>query len=68
MQYKQWLSEWLTYYVKPTTKERTREKYRKTLSEILEHGDPTVPLKRYAHAMLEHKTEMTSRLVKLLLQ
>lgn len=40
----------------------------KTLSEILGHGDPTVTLKRYAHSMLEHKTEMMNRVGRLLLQ
>lgn len=40
----------------------------KTLSEILGHGDPTITLKRYAHSMLEHKTEMMNRLGRLLLQ
>lgn len=40
----------------------------KTLSEILGHGDPTVTLKRYAHSMLEHKTEMMNKVGRLLLQ
>lgn len=40
----------------------------KTLSEILGHGNPTITLKRYAHSMLEHKTEMMNRLGRLLLQ
>lgn len=39
----------------------------KTLSELLGHGDPTVTLKRYAHSMLEHKTEMMNRVGRLLL-
>ena len=39
----------------------------KTLSEILGHKNPTITLKRYAHPMLEHKTEMMNRLGKLLL-
>ena len=39
----------------------------KTLSEILGHTNPTVTLKRYAHSMLEHKTEMMNRIGKLLL-
>ena len=39
----------------------------KTLSEILGHKNPTITLKRYAHSMLEHKTEMMNRLGKLLL-
>ena len=38
----------------------------KTLSEILGHKNPSVTLKRYAHSMLEHKTEMMNRLGKLL--
>lgn len=37
----------------------------KTLSEILGHGNPTITLKRYAHSMLEHKTEMMNRLGRL---
>lgn len=39
----------------------------KTLSEILGHGNPAITLKRYAHSMLEHKTEMMNRVGKLLL-
>ena len=39
----------------------------KTLSEILGHANATVTLKRYAHSMLEHKTEMMNRLGKFLL-
>ncbi len=39
----------------------------KTLSEVLGHSNPTVTLKRYAHSMLEHKTEMMNKLGKLLL-
>ncbi len=39
----------------------------KTLSEILGHGNPTITLKRYAHSMLEHKTEMMNRVGRLLL-
>ncbi len=39
----------------------------KTLSEILGHKNPTITLNRYAHSMLEHKTEMMNRLGKLLL-
>ena len=39
----------------------------KTLSEILGNKNPTITLKRYAHSMLEHKTEMMNRLGKLLL-
>lgn len=40
----------------------------KTLSEILGHGNPTITLKRYAHSMLEHKTEMMNKVGRLLLQ
>lgn len=39
----------------------------KTLSEILGHGNPMITLKRYAHSMLEHKTEMMNRVGRLLL-
>lgn len=39
----------------------------KTLSEILGHKNPTITLKRYAHSMLEHKTEMMNKIGKLLL-
>ncbi len=39
----------------------------KTLSEVLGHSDPTITLKRYAHSMLEHKTEMMNKLGRLLL-
>ena len=38
----------------------------KTLSEILGHKNPMVTLNRYAHSMLEHKTEMMNRIGKLL--
>ena len=38
----------------------------KTLSEILGHKNPTITLKRYAHSLLEHKTEMMNRIGKLL--
>ena len=38
----------------------------KTLSEILGHKNPMVTLNRYAHSMLEHKTEMMNRVGKLL--
>ena len=38
----------------------------KTLSEILGHKDPTVTLKRYAHSLLEHKTQMMNKVGKLL--
>ena len=34
----------------------------KTLSEILGHKNPATTLKRYAHSMFEHKTEMMNRL------
>ncbi len=36
----------------------------KTLSELMGHKNPTVTLKRYAHSMLEHKTEMMNKLVR----
>ena len=39
----------------------------KTLSEILGHTNASVTLKRYAHSMLEHKTEMMNRVGKFLL-
>lgn len=39
----------------------------KTLAELLGHSNPTITLKRYAHSLLEHKTEMMNRLGKLLL-
>ncbi len=38
----------------------------RTLSELLGHSDPTVTLRRYAHSMLEHKTEMMNRVGRLL--
>lgn len=38
----------------------------KTLAEILGHGNPMITLKRYAHSMLEHKTEMMNRVGRLL--
>ena len=38
----------------------------KTLSELLGHKNATIPLNRYAHSLLEHKTEMMNRLGKLL--
>ncbi len=38
----------------------------KTLSELLGHSNPTITLKRYAHSLLEHKTEMMKRLGKLM--
>lgn len=37
----------------------------KTLSEILGHSNPTITLKRYAHSLLEHKSEMINRLSKI---
>lgn len=39
----------------------------KTLSEIMGHKNPTVTLSRYAHCLLEHKSDMMNRLGKLLL-
>lgn len=33
----------------------------KTLSEILGHQNPTITLQRYAHSMMEHKTEMMNK-------
>lgn len=38
----------------------------KTLSEILGHKSATITLNRYAHSLLEHKTEMMNRLGKAL--
>ena len=38
----------------------------KTLSEILGHKNPTITLNRYAHSLMEHKTDMMNRLGKLL--
>ena len=38
----------------------------KTLSELLGHKNATVTLNRYAHSLMEHKTEMMNRLGKLL--
>lgn len=40
----------------------------KTLSELLGHKNATVTLNRYAHSLLEHKTNMMNRLGKLFLQ
>lgn len=37
----------------------------KTLSEILGHKNSTITLNRYAHSLMEHKTEMMNRLGKL---
>lgn len=39
----------------------------KTLSEILGHNNPAITLKRYAHSLMEHKTEMMNKLGKLLM-
>lgn len=38
----------------------------KTLSEILGHKNPTITLNRYAHSLMEHKTDMMNKLGKLL--
>ena len=38
----------------------------KTLSELLGHKNATITLNRYAHSLLEHKTNMMNRLGKLL--
>ena len=38
----------------------------KTLSELLGHKNATVTLNRYAHSLLEHKTDMMNKLGKLL--
>ena len=38
----------------------------RTLSEILGHKNTSVTLNRYAHSLMEHKTEMMNRLGKLL--
>lgn len=38
----------------------------KTLSEILGHQNPTVTLQRYAHSLMEHKTEMMNKVGRLL--
>ena len=38
----------------------------RSLSEILGHKNPTITLNRYAHSLLEHKTEMMNRIGKLL--
>lgn len=39
----------------------------KTLSEILGHKNPMITLQRYAHSLLEHKTEMMNKVGRLLL-
>ena len=39
----------------------------KSLSEILGHKNPNITLKRYAHTMIEYKTEMMNKIGKLLL-
>ena len=33
----------------------------KTLAEILGHRDPSITLKRYAHSLYEHKSEMMNK-------
>lgn len=38
----------------------------KTLSEILGHRNPSVTLRRYAHSLIEHKTEMMNKIGHLL--
>ena len=38
----------------------------KTLSEILGHKNPNITLKRYAHSMYEHKSEMMNKVGKIL--
>ena len=38
----------------------------KMLSELLGHKNATITLNRYAHSLLEHKTDMMNRLGKLL--
>ena len=38
----------------------------KTLSEILGHRDPSITLRRYAHSLIEHKTEMMNKVGRLL--
>lgn len=38
----------------------------RTLSELLGHKNPTITLTRYAHSLLDHKTDMMNRLGKLL--
>ena len=38
----------------------------KTLSEILGHKNPTITPNRYAHSLMEHKTDMMNKLGKLL--
>lgn len=40
----------------------------KTLSEILGHKNATITLNRYAHSLLEHKSDMMNKLGKLFLQ
>ncbi len=37
----------------------------RTLSEVLGHKNPMITLSRYAHSMIEHKTEMMNKLGKL---
>ncbi len=38
----------------------------KTLSEILGHRNPMITLQRYAHSLIEHKTEMMNKVGRLL--
>ncbi len=38
----------------------------KTLSELLGHKNPTITLNRYAHSLMEYKTEMMNKLGKML--
>ncbi len=38
----------------------------KTLSEILGHQNPIITLQRYAHSMMDHKTEMMNKVGRLL--
>ena len=38
----------------------------KTLAEILGHKNPMITLQRYAHSMIEHKTEMMNKVGRLL--
>lgn len=37
----------------------------KTLSEILGHRNPTITLQRYAHSLMDHKTEMMNKVGRL---
>lgn len=38
----------------------------KTLSEVLGHRNPMITLQRYAHSLIEHKTEMMNKIGRLL--